>query len=110
MSISIDTAIATAILHYLVAQIGAGPTARAFFRLEGFSEATYRALLTDLAAQGNQLAGRTLIARSIGAIDGHPEVAMEPERSATWYRNNLPADHTLILILNRRTSDAQSLK
>jgi hypothetical protein len=110
MSISIDTAIAKAVLQYLTAQIGAGPTARAFFRLEGFSEATYRALLTDLAAQGNQLAGRTLIARSIGAIDGHHEVAMEPERSATWYRNNLPADHTLILILNRRTSDAQSLK
>src|SRR5262245_20978424 len=110
MSTSIDTTIAAALLYYLAAQIGAGPTARAFFRLEGFREATYRDLLTKLDAQGNQLAGRTLVARSIVAIEGHPEVAMEQDRSATWYRNHLPTGQTLLLILNRRTSDAQSLK
>jgi hypothetical protein len=110
MSTSIDTTIATALLGYLAAQIGAGPSARAFCRLEGCREATYRDLLDKLDAQGSQIAGRTLVARSIVAIEGHPEVAMEPERSATWYRNHLPPGQTLLLILNRRTSDAQSLK
>jgi hypothetical protein len=86
MSTSIDTTIATALRHYLAAQIGAGPTARAFFRLEGFSEATYRDLLTALALQGSQIAGRTIVARSIALIAGHAEVAMESDRSATWYR------------------------
>src|SRR5690242_9247619 len=109
MNISIDTTIANAMLHYLAGQIGAGPTARAFFRLEGFSEATYHDLLAALAAQGNQIAGRTLVTRSIAPIEGYSKIAMEQHRSATWYRNHLPAGHILLLILNRRTTDAQSL-
>lgn len=110
MHLSIDTIIATAIQRHLAAQIGAGPTARAFVRLEGFSAATYGHLLTALADRQWQLAGRTMIARSAAPISGHPEVAMDLERSATWYRNHLPAGQTLLIILNRRTSDAQSLQ
>jgi hypothetical protein len=107
---STDTTIATAILAHLAALIDSDERARAFVRLEGFSEGTYRRLLTALAEQGGQVAGRPLLVRSIGPIEGHPQVAMEPDRSATWYRNHLPAGCTLLIILNRRTSDAQSLQ
>jgi hypothetical protein len=107
---SIDTTIAAAILGHLASQIGAGPTARAFVRLESFSEATYRDFLSVLDAQGRRVAGRMIVVRSIAPIAGQAAVAMEPERSATWYRNNLPTNQVLVLILNRRTSDAQSLK
>ncbi|NJM05983.1 hypothetical protein HC891_06960 [Candidatus Gracilibacteria bacterium] len=110
MSASTDATIASAILHHLAAAIGSGPTARAFVRVEGFNEISYRHLLDTLAEQQWRLAGRALLVRSIVPVEGHPAMAMEAARSATWYRNNLPADHTLLLILNRRTSDAQSLQ
>lgn len=110
MSINIDATIASAIMRYLAAQIGTGQDARAFVRLEGFAEETYQCLLADLDERGWQIEGRGLVVRSIGPIAGFPAIAMEPERSATWYRNSLPAGHTLLIILNRRTSDAQSLQ
>lgn len=108
--LTIDLTIARAIVGHLEHQIGAGAMARSFARLEGFSAATYGHLLTALADRQWQIAGRALLVRSIDPIAGHPALTMEPDRSATWYRNHLPADQTLILILNRRTSDAQSLK
>lgn len=108
--LTIDLTIARAIVGHLEHQIGAGAMARSFVRLEGFSAATYHHLLTALAARQWQIAGRQGLVRSIDPVAGHPALTMEPDRSATWYRNHLPADQTLILILNRRTSDAQSLK
>jgi hypothetical protein len=110
MNINIDRTIARAIVRYLAAQIASGQEARAFVRLEGFSEATYQHLLTDLSARGYRIEGRSLMVRSAGPIQGFASLAMEPDRSATWYRNTLPAGHTLLIILNRRTSDAQSLQ
>src|SRR5581483_7453952 len=71
---------------------------------------TYAAFLGQLADQSWQLAGRSLEVRSINEIPGYPERAMDPHRSATWYRNNLAEGHALLLIQNRRSSDAQSLK
>ncbi len=110
MSLSTDAIIAAALLRYLEAQIHARSTARAFFRVEGFSEATYVALLNSFETQG-QLAGRPLLVRTVTPIPGRPEVMLEAARSATWYRNHLPAGHALVLILNRRAaSDGQSLK
>jgi hypothetical protein len=110
MTPSTDTTIASALRRYLEEQIRARPAARSFFRISGFSEATYGALLDGLAASGWQLAEKRLELRSIAAIAGHGERTMEPGRSATWYRNNLAPDHALLLIQNRRSSDAQSLK
>lgn len=110
MNSSIDRTIATAIKLYLSAQIGSGTSARSFIRLDGFSALTYRHLLDLLAEQDNTIAGRAIVIRSIAPIEGHPGATMESDRSATWYRNTLPAGQTLLLILNRRTSDAQSLK
>ncbi|HMP39192.1 MAG TPA: DNA translocase FtsK [Roseiflexaceae bacterium] len=105
-----DTIIAQAILQHLSTQIAMNATARSFVRLEGFSEATYAGLINVVTTQTGQLVDRTLVVRSIAPIAGYSEYAMERDRSATWYRNNLPAGQTLILILNRRTSDAQSLQ
>src|SRR5215216_6052863 len=110
MILAIDSTIADAMRRYLEAQIKARPAARAFFRLSGFSAGTYAALLGQLTDQGWQIAGRGLEVRSIEPIAGYPERAMDLHRSATWYRNNLAEGHALLLIQNRRSSDAQSLK
>ena len=86
MTLAIDITIAHAMRRYLEAQINARPAARAFFRISGFSAGSYVALLEQLANQGWQLAGRGLEVRSINEIPGYPQRAMEPHRSATWYR------------------------
>jgi hypothetical protein len=97
-------------VRFLAANIGSGPNARAFVRVEGFGDTVYRHVLDTLSARQYQLGGRALVVRSMAAIDGHPAVAMENERSATWYRNNLAASQTLLLIVNKPLSDAQSLQ
>ncbi len=48
--------------------------------------------------------------RSIDPIAGHDECVLGADRSPTWYRNNLAPNHALVLIQNRRSSDAQSLQ
>ncbi|MBK9714554.1 MAG: hypothetical protein IPO81_25075 [Kouleothrix sp.] len=110
MTTSADATIADAMRRYLEAQIRARPASRAFFRISGFGEGVYTAFLSYLAAQGWQIADKRLEVRSITAIAGHPERTMGTTRSATWYRNNLAEGHALLLIQNRRSSDAQSLK
>jgi hypothetical protein len=110
MTGSLDTTIAGAVRRYLEAQLRARPASRAFFRISGFGEGIYTALLDDLAARGWQLADKRLEVRSITPIAGHPERSMDARHSATWYRNNLAEGHALLLIQNRRSSDAQSLK
>lgn len=102
--------ISIALRSYLLARIQAGSRARNFFRLDGFSEATYINLLKLLRADENQLAGQPLLIRTTAPIDGYHQYALEADKSATWYRNNVPSGYALILIFNQRTSDAQSLK
>ncbi|GGL18943.1 hypothetical protein GCM10010844_42360 [Deinococcus radiotolerans] len=78
--------------------------------MNGFDEATYRTLLGELRLLGDKLNDRELLIRTTGRIAGFDGYAMEPEKSPTWYRNNVPATHALVLISNTVTSDAQSLK
>ncbi|NJN19796.1 MAG: hypothetical protein HC822_27945, partial [Oscillochloris sp.] len=110
MSAATDTTIAAALRRYLEAQLRTRTAAHIFFRISGFSESTYRALLDDLAAHDWQIAGKRLEVRSIDSISDHADRVIEEGRSATWYRNNLAEGHALVLIQNRRSSDAQSLK
>ncbi|MDQ7029062.1 MAG: hypothetical protein Q9O62_04455 [Ardenticatenia bacterium] len=48
--------------------------------------------------------------RTTGSVPDYEEYALEAGKSATWYRNHVPPGHALVLIFNRRTTDAQSLK
>lgn len=110
MSTSIDNIIADALKGYLEASLREHQVSRAFFRLYGFDQTIYAALLDNLARLNWRLGGMQLEVRSIAAIPGYDERMMAPQRSATWYRNHLKAGHALILIQNRRSTDAQSLK
>jgi hypothetical protein len=106
-----DTLIADALRRHIEAQLRSRPAARAFFRMPDFSPHAYRALLDDLREREWQLAGRTLDVRSIEQIPGYPECALnQSQHSLTWYRNTLAEGHALVLLQNRRTSDAQSLQ
>lgn len=100
-----------AILNLLGALLTTNRTKqRSFIRLDGFDEATYRALLSELQHSGDRLGGRELLIRTTGALPGFDGYALEADKSPTWYRNNVPATHALVLINNAMTSDAQSLK
>ena len=97
-------------LHtFLAAQLRGGD-ARRFFRLDGFDEAVYQGLLERIRAEGNTLGGHPLWVRTTAPIPGYEAYALETGKSATWYRNHVPPGHALVLVFNRRTSDAQSLK
>ena len=87
-----------------------GLQARRFFRLDGFDEAVYTGLLEHIHAEGDSLAGPPLWVRTTAPIPGYEAYALEKGKSATWYRNHVPPGYALLLIFNRRTSDAQSLK
>ncbi len=102
--------IAQALYSYLCGQIQGGGPSREFFRLDDFEDSTYRDLLEILRAHAYELDGRPLWVRTSAPIQGYEDVSIEANKSATWYRNHIPKGHALILIFNRRTSDAQSLK
>lgn len=111
MDTSLHRCLAVALLSNLVAHLQRGGRRR-FFRLDDFDDETYRALLHIFRNQQNTITTQNhpILARTIAPIAGYEEYALEEERSATWYRNHVPAGHALILIFNQPTSDAQSLK
>ncbi|HOT91747.1 MAG TPA: DNA translocase FtsK [Anaerolineae bacterium] len=100
--------IAQSLHAFLAAQ--SGGAARRFFRLDGFDDAVYAALLERLRAEGDTLAGQPLWVRTTAPLPGYKAYALEADKSATWYRNHVPPGCALVLIFNRPTSDAQSLK
>ncbi|MBN2267713.1 MAG: DNA translocase FtsK [Candidatus Babeliaceae bacterium] len=102
--------IANALEKFLSVQIQSDQSSRRFFRLDGFDEKTYEELLASLIAQNFSLAGQNLWGRTTAPIEGYDDYTLEEGKSATWYRNNVPQGHALILIFNHLTSDAQSLK
>jgi hypothetical protein len=105
---TIPTMLAQSLHAFLTAQ--AGGSTRRFFRLDGFDDAVYVALLERLQAEGNRLAGQPLWVRTTAPLPGYEACALEADKSATWYRNHVPPAHALVLIFNQPTSDAQSLK
>lgn len=82
---------------------------RIFIRIEDFNDSVYKSIFEQLRYR-RQINQYNVLIRSIWAIPGFESYLIESNRSATWYRNHLPAGSMLILIFNRRTSDAQSLK
>ncbi|WP_424676155.1 DNA translocase FtsK [Chloroflexus sp.] len=99
--------IANAIMHCLDRFVAHDQTSRVFVRLEDFSVDVYRHVLETIRST---LKGRPVTVRTVGPIKGFEQFQIESDKSATWYRNNLKAGHMLLLIFNRRASDAQSLK
>lgn len=88
---------------------GTGAHGRLFFRLEGLTDA-YPALIDMLQGSELTIGGRPAIVRTTGPIAGYESFALEPDKTATWYRNNLQSGQVLLLLSNKTTSDAQSLK
>ncbi len=105
---TISKMIAQSLHAFLSAQ--SGGSTRRFFRLDGFDDPVYAALLERLQVEGNQLSGQPLWVRTTAPLSGYEVCALEANTSATWYRNHVPLGYALILIFNRPTSDAQSLK
>jgi hypothetical protein len=82
---------------------------RIFIRIEDFDTAVYQNILKHLRNR-QKINDHHILVRSIRPIPGFEQYSLEPNRSATWYRNHLQPGYMLILIFNQRTSDAQSLK
>ncbi len=83
---------------------------RRFFRLDGFEEAVYKEFLNRFRINHNTIASKSLEIRTTSEIGGFEDFMLEPEKSATWYRNHVAPGRALILIFNKSTSDGQSLK
>lgn len=101
--------ISEALFHHIGRKVKEARGGRRFFRLDGFDEETYEHLAQLVKGNGDQIEGRQVWLRSVEPIDGYEEYALEETKSATWYRNHLPDQYTLVLIFNGRTSDDQSL-
>lgn len=99
--------VANAIMRCLDRFAAQDQSSRVFVRLEDFSADVYFHVLKTIRPTLN---GRPVIVRTVGLIKGFEQFQIEPDKSATWYRNNLKAGHMLLLIFNRRASDSQSLK
>src|SRR5438093_5609623 len=102
--------IASALYAYLATASQKGGSNRHFFQLNGFDDLTYKSFLARLNSEGDRLAGRTAMIRTTASIPGFEQYAVEQDKSAAWYRNTVQKNHVLILILNSRTSEAQSLQ
>lgn len=109
MNRSPDQIVANAIIRCLHNFVTSDQTKRVFVRLEDFSADVYRFVLKTITNRPN-LNGYRVIVRTVGLIEGFEQFQIESNKSATWYRNHLPAGRMLVLIFNRRASDAQSLK
>jgi len=101
--------VALALVSYLEEALRRGG-GRHFYRIEGFDDNSYGYLLALIAKGGDTLGGRSLWVKTIAPVEGGESYLIESGKSATWYRNHVPETHALVLIFNRRTSDAQSLK
>lgn len=105
-----ETIIARALHSILVEHIDTSSRTRRFFRLDGFSDIVYQQLLSQLQTAQATVAGKPVLIRTVAPIAGCEAYALEADKSPTWYRNNVPNGHALLLIFNQLTSDAQSLK
>lgn len=105
-----DSIIARALHAALAERLRASGRSRHFFRLDGFEERVYQQLLGQLQQEQDTLAGKPIIARTVAPIPGCEAYVLENDRSPTWHRNHVPNGYALLLIFNRLTSDAQSLK
>jgi hypothetical protein len=101
--------ISKALFYHIGRKVKEARGGRGFFRLDGFDSETYKNLAHLVEKNGDQIEGRQVWLRSVEPIDGNEDYALEETKSATWYRNHLPDEHTLVLIFNGRTSDDQSL-
>ncbi len=105
----IEEIIAKAVIHCINDIVPTGRKSRLFIRLDDFNERVYQQILSILRNRPI-INNHRLIIRSIQPIKGFDSFTIESDRSATWYRNHLQAGECLILVFNRRASDAQSLK
>lgn len=112
---NVEPTIAKALLSYLQQELRQAKGRRSFFRLDGFDAKTYTSLLYLLKMYSPNkehisLADVPLEVRTTAKLSKHENFMLEPDKSATWYRNNVADNHALLLIFNQATSDAQSLK
>ncbi len=101
---------AQAIAGYLEKNLQKTRRKRQFFRLEGFDNNTYRSLIAIIEARAARFGTVELVLRTMADLDEITRYTIAATHSPTWYRNNLDKDQALVLILNRRTTDEQSLK
>jgi hypothetical protein len=80
---------------------------RLFFRVSGFAEPDYIALIQEISAQG---LSRPVALRTIAEISGFESQALGEGKTATHYRNTLSAGEILILLINQQPSDWQGLQ
>ncbi|WP_215148414.1 FtsK/SpoIIIE domain-containing protein [Exiguobacterium sp. s91] len=80
-------------------------------KIEGINEEYFPAILNALLENQTQLKSfyEPLI-RTIKQIDGYDSFVLNENENGVWLRNNVKTNEALILLMNERTPEAQSLK
>ncbi|WP_164689588.1 DNA translocase FtsK [Herpetosiphon llansteffanensis] len=102
--------IAHSIYRFIKRQLIKHDGQRKFFRVDGFEDAIYRNLIQRFHDEKFTIGDYSLVVRSTGLIEDFELLTVEQDKSATWYRNHVDVNTALILLFNRVTTDAQSLK
>lgn len=83
---------------------------RFFFCVRGFDSGVYQTLIKQIELDELHIDERPICLKTVVSVDGRVDLALERDKSQTWYRNHLPSGHVLVLVQNAQTTDAQSLK
>ncbi|TCI43398.1 DNA translocase FtsK [Exiguobacterium sp. SH3S2] len=84
---------------------------KVLIKIEGINEDYFPAILNALLEGENQLKHfYQPVIRTIKQIDGFDSFVLNENENGVWLRNNVKSNEALILLMNERTPEAQSLK
>lgn len=84
---------------------------KVLIKIEGINEDYFPAILNALLEDGSQF--KTFyhpVIRTIKQIEGFDSFVLNENENGVWLRNNVKSNEALILLMNERTPEAQSLK
>lgn len=82
-----------------------------FIRIMGLDEPCWPYVLGQFNNQREQLAGSyEPVLRTLSAIDGFEAFSCKAHETSTWLRNNTRTGQALVIMMNSRTAEAQSLE
>lgn len=84
---------------------------KVLIKIEGINEDYFPAILNALLENEDQF--KTFyspVIRTIKRIDGYDSFVLNENENGVWLRNNVKSKEALILLMNERTPEAQSLK
>lgn len=82
-----------------------------FIRIMGLDEQCWSAVLRQFSLQLEQLsASYKPVLRTLSSVEGYEAFSCKAHETSTWLRNNTRTGQALVIMMNSRTAEAQSLE